>query len=560
MNLTMATSALFGKRGEGVLSVGRVQTPTLKLIVDRDREIEKFTPSDYFELFAHLSDENIEFKAKWICPEDLCDESGHCLKREIVEEAKSSALLGPSIVRRFDDKHKKTQAPLCFSLSALQKIASSKFGFGAKKTLEVAQALYEKHKATTYPRSDCGYLPISQFGDAKSILSVLSTIDPDVSELITQCDPSFKSSAWNDKKVTAHHGIIPTNNAKVNLGNMSVDERKIYELIKHYYIAQFLGEYTYTQRTVEVDCGGEIFKAKGILPIEMGWKRAIKEKSTDANIAVLPIMESGQELSLLDCTVESKKTKPPSRFTEGTLIAAMKNIAKMVDDQQDKKQLKESSGIGTEATRANIIEVIQKRDYVKTVKKQLVSTEKGRNLIDLLPDLICDPATTAKWEHALDAIAQGSGETSALDGFIDNQKSTLNEMLNLLSLRKESQPVSSTEVHKEEAAHPCPACEKGQMSRRKGKYGYFWGCSRYPECNHIMADAKGTPVAKKKAIPVEKSDISCTKCKKGHLVRRPSKRGGHWWGCDSFPKCKSTYEDKNGSPVLEWVINIPGLE
>jgi DNA topoisomerase-3 len=491
MNLTMAVSSLYG--AEGVLSVGRVQTPTLKLVVDRDLSIENFKSRDHYALKVQWDTAHQEcFWTTWEIPEEMADEEGRCLDKSVVIRVGQSLENCKGIIKEFKEQHKKTAAPLCLSLSELQKMASSRFGFSAKETLEGAQALYEKHKATTYPRTDCGYLPESQFADASRVLEALLLADSGLGVLIAKCNPLFKSRAWNDKKVTAHHGIIPTTNPRVDLKAMTAKERKLYELVRDHYLAQFLGDYEYQQRQVLVEAEGHRFKRSSQMPLVSGWKEALtglEDREEDAddeeeNEDTIPSLSNGEPVSLLALRTYPKRTRPAARFTEGSLIAAMKSVAAYVSDVSLKKILKDTSGIGTEATRANILETLVHRDYLKRHGKQLISTAKGRELIALLPDSITNPATTALWEQILDGIASGQ---SAQSDFLDDQRDALEGMLEQLASQKKDRFSSAgTE------AHPCPACQK-PMQRRKGKKGYWWGCTGYPECRTTFPDDGGKP-------------------------------------------------------------------
>lgn len=492
MNLTMATSALFGSFGQGVLSVGRVQTPTLKLVVDRDRDIENFMSKNYFVLRSEFQSANHElFWTTWQPEEEYCDDDNRCLKQEFVDAVAKKTDKKPAKISYFSEQRKKTSPPLCFSLSNLQKIASSQFGLSVKKTLEIAQSLYEKHKATTYPRTDCGYLPESQFGDAKTILPLLKKSNPEYELFIDACELNVQSSTWNDKKITAHHAIIPTLNPNVEINKMSQEERQLYDLICRYYIAQFLGDYEFIQRKVEVLCEDEIFKATSNQLLIKGWKTALlqhkngidedgedgknkeSKEESESNVPALNKDEAAQHTSSV---ITVKQTKPPSRYTEGTLISAMKSISKFVENPALKKTLKDSAGIGTEATRANILETLFNRKYVDRKKKQLISTEKGREIIDLLPEVVKNPATTALWEQTLDDISTGE---SSLDDFIYDQVDALEAMLEQLAELKESGAALKSIPTK-----TCPACGK-PMVQRNGKNGLFWGCSGYPECRAV---------------------------------------------------------------------------
>ena len=449
MNLTMAVSCLFGVRGQGVLSVGRVQTPSLKLIVDRDLSIEQFKPHPYFVLKAQFQTaEQDAFWSTWVIPEDLSDIDGRCVNKAVVDEMATAIANQTARVITFSDARKKTSAPLCLSLSTLQKLASSQFGLTAKQTLDVAQTLYEKHKATSYPRTDCGYLPESQFSDAKNVFHALAHIDDSIKPLLDKCNLQFKSSVWNDKKITAHHGIIPTSHARVDMQSMTQPECQIYGLIRAYFIAQFLGDYVYSQRQAEIGVCEQVFKTGSNTPITAGWREAISgledvqkdeedDKSPDQGL--IPLLAENESLLTHATHVTPCKTKPAARFTEGTLITTMKSIAKYVDDARLKKILKDTAGIGTEATRANIIETLVSRDYIKRQGKQLISTTKGRQFIEQLPASITSPATTALWEQTLDSIANGE---STLSDFLDDQRDTLDGMLMQLEQRWKSRSVA----------------------------------------------------------------------------------------------------------------------
>ncbi len=541
MNMTMGVTSSFS-RGEGVLSVGRVQTPTLQLVVNRDLAIENFKVSDYYVVQATFSNQSSEsFITTWNVPEDEQDEAGHCLKREAADRVCADITNQQGTVTAFSEKQKQTPAPSCLSLSSLQKLASSQLGLGAKETLDTAQSLYETHKAASYPRTDCGYLPLSQFKEAPAILATLKETHSELSEVIDQCNTSYQSPVWDDKKITAHHGIIPTNNRSVDLTKMNDKERKLFDLICRYYVAQFLGTYDYAQRKVTVTCVDHTFSATDNTPLKQGWKVSLakvepesKDEKSTGN--AIPKLSQDETVNCSDQQVLAKQTKPPARFTEGTLIAAMKNVAKEVDDKQLKKILKDTAGIGTEATRANIIELLLKREFLQKDKKTLISTKRGRELLTKLPDCVKHPATTAEWEQTLDDVAEGKAK---LEDFLAGQKKTLNTMIDALKAMVKAQPIE------EGAAHYCPDC-KQPMQRRKGKKGFFWGCSGYPNCTTTMPDVDGKPVPRK---PVELSDHDCPLCSSHKLVKRQGKKSA-FWGCAGYPKCKGMYWDKNGEPDL----------
>lgn len=440
MNLTMAATVLFGKKSKEVLTVGRVQTPTLKLVVDRDRAIEAFQPKNYYILQVQfITQQQENFWADWEVSPNLADEEGHCSDRVRLESVANKIKGKSAQVYAFEENQKHEKPPLGLSLSALQKLASSRLGISAKQTLDVVQSLYETHKATTYPRTDCCYLPESQFADAKIIVSTLKNTHPELKSLIERCDLTSKSLIWNDKKITAHHAIIPTTNVHVDHSRFSILERQIYDLICRKYLAQFLGDYVYLRRLVIINCEEEWFKTSCNLVVAYGWQLAIashKPEEIDCKIAqsrpLIPVLKKNEKLINSQMQIDSCKTQSPARYTEGTVIDAMKNVGKYVTDLELRKILKDNAGIGTEATRANILEALFKRGYLVRQGKNLVSTSKGREIIDLLPHVISDPATTARWEQELEAIANGE---QTLAGFMRQQIINLQMMLEELSAK-----------------------------------------------------------------------------------------------------------------------------
>ncbi len=527
MNMTMAASVIYGKYGEGVLSVGRVQTPTLKLVVDRDEIIENFKPKDYFEFIAQFTTADKKaFFAKWQPSARECDAEGYCTDINLLNTFVNKIKGANGIIEKFEDKQKQQPAPLCLSLSQLQKIASAKFGLSAQRTLEVSQSLYETHKATTYPRTDCGYLPKSQFNDAAIILKNLKKINPELSDVIEDCDIKFQSPTWNDEKITAHHGMMPTLNENVNLNKMQDEEKKIYDIICRHYISQFLGNYEYAQRSMTVLCTGETFKASSATPLKQGWKNAFrnsiekdsdeldKTEEDDDHLSTIPDLKINESVKNTDEKIISKKTKPPGRYTEGTLIEAMKLIGRQLQDAKLKSILKETSGIGTEATRANIIATLFKRNYFEKKGKQIYATPRGRQLISQLPSMVCDPLLTAQWEQSLDYVAQGQLK---LDSFLHQQKEILHQMVTAikpltidktsggrtttpyLGKSNEEGGVKSEERKKQKdrpmtSIHQCEACQKPLVRRQSKKdQKYFWGCKGYPTCRFTAEDENYQP-------------------------------------------------------------------
>ncbi|TKV13938.1 DNA topoisomerase III, partial [Citrobacter sp. wls619] len=410
MNLTRLYTILGRKPGQkgGVFSVGRVQTPTLSLIVNRDREIANFIPRDFWTLAVRLTGQNTSFQAQWQSPEAVCDEEGRCVNQSALQQAAADIRRAAQArVTSTETKHLKESAPLPFDLGTLQQVCSKKFGFGAQQVLDIAQNLYETHKATTYPRTDCGYLPESMFAEVQQVFSALQATGPVFRPLLTQCNPQQKSRVWNDSKITAHHAIIPTMQP-ADLSKMNDDEWRVYDLICRHYLAQFMPLHEADKTQVRLECGGHSLVANGNVIIVPGWKTLFSEDNAeDENKQSLPRLAENTLCPVTGVEPKGQKTRPPEHYTEGTLIAAMKNASRFVTDERLKQRLRDSAGLGTEATRAGIIETLLKRGYIRKEKRHLIATDNAATLMAMLPDIVKDPGMTALWEQALDEIAVG---------------------------------------------------------------------------------------------------------------------------------------------------------
>ena len=278
---------------------------------------------------------------------------------------------------------------------------------------------------------------------------------------------------------------------------MSGPEQHIYELICRYYLAQFLGNYEYAERSVVLHCNKEVFKTASQTPLKAGWKGALmniiekEEKMSDDLSSSIPALQKGDRVKQSGEQGITKHTKPLARFSEDTLIDAMKSIGKMVQDDKYKKILKETAGIGTEATRASIIETLFKRGYIEKKIKQITATEKGKKLIAHLPPLVSDPVLTAEWEQALDQVADG---LLTLDVFIEQQKELLQKMLVTI---QPSHPVNvSKNSHSDTTPiYACPQCKNPLIRRQVAKdKRYFWGCKGYPACRFTASDQNNSPL------------------------------------------------------------------
>ncbi|SHO55934.1 DNA topoisomerase III [Vibrio quintilis] len=414
MNMSRAYTLLGQQSGyQGVLSVGRVQTPVLGLVVRRDEQIENFVSKDYFTLDALIPYQSekgdLDIRARWK-PSESCqswlDEEGRLLHRPLAENVASRIAGKPATVTTSEQKQTKQFAPLPYSLSALQIDASKRFAMNAQQVLQTCQSLYEKHKLITYPRSDCRYLPVEHQKEIHDVIQAISVTETNLQPVIDNADLSIRSKAWNDQKVEAHHAIIPTPKSGKNI-RLSSDEKKIYQLIATQYLLQFYPPAVYAESKLVFDIAGGVFIARGKQLIHTGWKQVIGHKEETGDIAdIVPPLEKGCQLICREGEIKAHKTEPPRPFSEATLLQAMTGIARFIEDQRLKKILRETDGLGTEATRAGIIELLFKRQLLTRSGKLIHSTAAGRGLIHALPAEATLPDMTAHWEHQLQDMAE----------------------------------------------------------------------------------------------------------------------------------------------------------
>ena len=429
LNLTRAYTLLAQKSGyKGVISVGRVQTPLLGLVARRDKEIEQFVSKPFYEVLAHLMEnKNTEqvFTAKWQ-PSEACapyqDPEGRVLIKALAENVATRITDQPATVLSFINKNKKQVAPLPYNLSGLQIDAAKRFGYSAQQVLDAAQALYERHKLITYPRSDSRYLPRNHHQQAKYVTQAVANNEPLLHQAVQDANLSIKGRAWNDSKVDAHHAIIPTDTKK-STSSLDIVAKNIYQLVARQYLSQFYDDYCYAECVAEIEINKGLFISKAKSKQSDGWKVLFPQKETEN---FLPTLKKGQILYCQRGEVIDKNTQPPAHFTDATLLAAMSNIARFVKDSELKKVLKETDGLGTEATRAGIIELLFKRQFLQRIGKTIQATEVGRKLIESLPDSLTLPDMTALWEMQLNTISQ---KQQSYQGFVSPLQEQLGEII-----------------------------------------------------------------------------------------------------------------------------------
>lgn len=522
------------------LHIGRVKMPTLALVYRRNEEIDNFKPKDFYGINAFFrTDSSMPFPSHWVIPEDLLDSENHLLDivpaRACEQKCKGKSGTVKSVIR----KKGRSNPPLPYSLSTLQKDAGPKLSFSPSKVLEVAQSLYEK-KLTTYPRSDSNYLPESQLEDASTIIANLKlTGSEELKALADNADSSIKGLAFNTKKVEAHHALIPTLE-QCDMGKLSADEQKLYLLLAKRYLLQFYPAQEFESCEVVIDCEGETFKATGKVVLKEGWKGATgsevdrdDDNAEDEEERKLPDLKEGDSLTMSSLEISKKVTKAPARFTQSSLIGALTSAHKFVKDKSLADKVKDVKGLGTEATRATMISDLLKSGELREEgkKKELFVSDSVKELIPFLPDNLTYPDMTACMELDLDRIEKG---TLALDEFVAFQAQFVKELMAVET--KFSKPVRKGDDYPE-----CPVCHEGKLFPREGKFGKFWSCSNYKNgCKAAFDDLKGKPAIEK-----------CPVCGKGFLRRKSGKDGGYFWSCSEYANgCKASFTDNKGKPVL----------
>lgn len=416
LSLTRTATVILGKGARGVIGVGRVKTPTLAIVCKRELEIRDFVPMTYFEIVATAMVEGGEFKMRHALRDRI-------LEREVAENVVLAArgFKGALDVRVED---KRQRPPKLHDLPSLQKLCASRFGWAAAKTLEIAQVLYDGQgkKIITYPRAEVRYLPETLIADVPKIVAGLQ-VGHSFSTIPVPAEPIIrkgKSGSFYDKGLegASHHAVIPNVNTIECLREiwprLSIDERKLFDVIAQAYLAAVMPDFRYRQTTANLDVVGYPFKATGRQPIDLGWRAVFPEwqpadeKGDGAQL--LPQMRNGETARLRNPAVEDKETRPPTRYNEGTLIEAMQQAWRFVDDEVLRDRLKEARGIGTPATRAEIIGGLKRQEFLIAKGKNIVPTATGLKLFGVLqqadPALV-DPGVTARLECLLDDVVVG---------------------------------------------------------------------------------------------------------------------------------------------------------
>lgn len=401
MNATRAYTLQYN----ALLSIGRVQTPTLAIMVQRQKEINSFIPEDYYEV--EVSYEN--FKGIWF---DKKETETKIKKLEQAEEIIKKVKGKKGIISNIEEEQKKLPPPLLYDLTELQRDCNKKFGFSAQKTLSIAQSLYETKKAITYPRTDSRYLSDDMKSNINKVLKKLGEIErynEYAKQILSLETLPLGKRIIDNSKVTDHHAIIPTD-AKINYENLTEEQKKVYNTVVIRFLSVFFEQYIYKITKVITIVEQEHFISKGTTILQQGWTEIYKildlKKKENKKEELLPELKKGQEVTAKQLKCNKKKTQPPALYTDSSLLSAMENAGRFVEDETLKEQMKEN-GLGTPATRAAIIERLLTVGYIERKGKTLVPTEKGMKLIEIVPEQLKSPQTTGKWEKGLYSISKG---------------------------------------------------------------------------------------------------------------------------------------------------------
>ncbi|KMP20392.1 DNA topoisomerase III [Bacillus cereus] len=509
LNATRALTTKYNAQ----LNCGRVQTPTVAMIAAREDEIKNFKPQVYYGIEA----QNDSVKLTW---QDTNGNNRSFNKEKISSIVKSLDKQNATVVE-IDKKQKKSFSPGLYDLTELQRDANKKFGYSAKETLNIMQKLYEQHKVLTYPRTDSRYISSDIIGTLPERLKACGVGEyRSLAHKILNKPIKSNKSFVDDSKVSDHHAIIPTE-SYVNFSAFTDKERKIYDLVVKRFLAVLFPAFEYEQLTLRTKVGNETFIARGKTILHAGWKEVYENRfedddaTDDVKEQILPRIEKGGTLNIKLIMQTSGQTKPPARFNEATLLSAMENPTKYMGTQNKQlaDTLKSTGGLGTVATRADIIDKLFNSFLIeKRGGKDIYITAKGRQLLDLVPEELRSPATTAEWEQKLEAIAKGKLKKEV---FISEMKNYTKEIV--------SEIKSSDKKYKHDniSTKSCPDCGK-PMLEVNGKKGKMLVCQDR-ECGHRKNVSRTT-------------NARCPQCKKKLELRGE--------GAGQIFVCKCGYREK----------------
>ncbi|MGI4940829.1 MAG: DNA topoisomerase [Janthinobacterium lividum] len=557
LNLTRAYTLAGRAQGhDGVLSVGRVQTPILGLVVRRCRAFAGHSKATYYRVSGSFAFGPLVFPAQYrVADGDPVDDAGRLSDRGHAQALAQRLSGKPARIASAKTEEKRQPPPLPYNLLALQAEASQRYGLKPGHVKDITQALREKHRLITYNRSDCQYLSDEQHGDAAAVLASIAANISELGPTLKLANPSFKGRAFDSSKVSAHHAIIPTE-TRADLSVLSKPERLIYAMIAKRYALQFLRPREYRQTKIEIAVEGSIFTATASVTTSPGWTEAGVEESEalddangeDAELTIdLALLKAGHAGVCQNAAAEEKQTKPRPLYTMATLLKKLTRVADEVKNPElrkilvgrDKGKEGEAGGIGTPATRDTMIKTLFDRGFMAEKGKAIVATSLGDSFYDALPDAARYPDMTALWHVEQEAVASGE---MALDAFVTGIERFVDR--EIASVRARGLNITTT-------APPCPLCKR-PLRRIKGKKGIFWSCTGREDGCTFTADDKGGKPSPRKSAGVRSDIHTCPACA-APLVRRPSAKhkGKFWWSCSGYPSCKHTFLDRNNAPAFE---------
>ena len=467
--------------GKGIkVSIGRCKTPILALICKRDDEIGNFKARNYYEVVCEYEE---GYKGLW-----HLDDTSRIEKKEEAERIASLVRGKEGEVKEVKNEKKKKPLPMLYNLTNLQRALNRKYGYTAQEVLDAMQALYEKHKILSYPRTSSRHITESMAKELPEIIEHLNFGEfKSYSEYILSLSklPVTKRIA-DDSMVSDHTAIIPVNNKNIEsiYNNLSEKEKNVFDEVVLVLLAAFYGDYEYESTSIITEVNGNIFITKGITVIKDGWKSIYKENEEneeEENAGSLPALNEGQPVHVKNATIAEKKTKPPQRYTENSLLQVMENPSGMIEEDYLKKAIK-GHGIGTDATRASFIEDLIKRDYIKRNKKNVVATDLGKNIINMVNiEQLKSPDLTAEWEYNLEKIAAGE---ITKNQFMEERLSFIIDGINSIKEDNSGIKISKDEnVMDSIILGQCPKCKEGDIVENKVGYG----CTKYKEgCNFFI--------------------------------------------------------------------------
>ena len=455
LNVTRALTCKYNAQ----LSAGRVQSPTLAMIVNREEEIRNFKPVDYWTLNA----EGNGFALTWVSNKG----NNSTFKEEVADSILNKCKGQNGEVTEVKKTTKKKYSPALYDLTELQRDANKIWGYSAKQTLNIMQRLYENHKVLTYPRTDSRYVTSDIVATIPERLKAVSFGEyRAAAESLLKSGVKANKNYVDNSKVSDHHAIIPTEE-KGSLANLSTEEKHIYDLVVKRFLSVLMPAYEYEQTTVVVNIAGETFTAKGNITKSKGWKRLYDNLKDEEDSQELPELKSGDKITVASVNKVKKQTTPPARFNEATLLSAMESPQKYVNLGKDAaKTLNETGGLGTVATRADIIEKLFNSFVIEKKGKDIYPTSKGKQLIALVPEDLKSPLLTAKWESQLDNIAKDKA----------NDKKFVADMKGYATKLVEDVKGGTAKFHHDNATgSKCPNCGK-YLLEVKGKNGRMLVC------------------------------------------------------------------------------------